>query len=223
MDHTSEQKLKEQEQLIAVLKFTPRTYTLMLSGYGGEIVLGSVPREQYQYFVDNNIDIEEFAWDEDYADEVPEEMRPFEPGSWHECSDVAHESGCELSDSNYITVTDENGKQHWQSDLGHSTLTYAGIEVDESDEYLCSDRQDRANTVGFVGQSIEKGCFFEGELELTTPFDPAKLAISYSDIEGWSLISGVTYDGVDIEGHDGYSTSGKGSEFKFYDTGEVNA
>jgi hypothetical protein len=208
---------QEKEQLIAVLKFAPRTYTLMLSGYGGEIVLGSVPREQYQYFVDNKIDIEEFAWNDDH-DEVPEEMRPFEPGSWHECSDVAHESGCELSDSNYITVNDENSNIQWQSNLGHSTLTDAGIEVDESDEYLCSDRADRVNTVGFVGQSIEKGCFFEGELELTAPFDPAKLAISYSDIEGWSLISGVTYDGVDIEGHDGYSTSGKGSEFKFYDT-----
>jgi hypothetical protein len=223
MDNTIEQKLKEQEQLIAVLKFTPRTYTLMLSGYGGEIVLGSVPREQYQYFVDNEIDLEEFAWDEDCATEVPEDMRPFEPGCWHECSDVAHESGCELSDSNYITVTDENGEQHWQSNLGHSTLTDAGIEVDESDEYLCSDREDRVNTVGFVGQSTEKGCFFDGELALTEPFDPAKLAISYSDIEGWSLISGVTYDGVDIEGHDGYSTNGKGSEFKFYDTGEDNA
>tara|TARA_R110000796_G_scaffold45937_6_gene111105 strand:+ start:1759 stop:2463 length:705 start_codon:yes stop_codon:yes gene_type:complete len=218
MDITTEQKLKEQEQLVAVLKFTPRTYTVMLSGYGGEIVLGSVPREQYQYFVDNKIDIEQFAWDEDYADEVPEDMQPFTPGSWHECSDVAHESGCELSDYNVITVTDENGKQHWQSNLGYAALAAAGIEIDQSDEYLCSDRADRANTVGFIGQSTEKGCFFEGELELTTPFDSAKLAINYNDIEGWSLISSVTYDGVDIEGHDGYSTRGKGSEFKFYDT-----
>ena len=214
--------IKEQEELVEILKFTPRTYTLMLSGYGGEIVLGSVPREQYQYFVDNEIDIEEFAWDSDNEAGVPEEMQPFEPGSWHECDDVAHESGCELCDSNYITVTDENGKEHWQSKLGYSTLTDAGVEVDESDEYLCSDRADRENTVGFVGQSTEKGCFFEGELELTAPFDPAKLAISYSDIEGWSLISGVTYDGVDIEGHDGYSTRGKGSDFKFYDTSDDN-
>ena len=74
--------------------------------------------------------------------------------------------------------------------------------------------------MGFIGQSVEKGCFFEGELNLTAPFDPAKLAINYSDIEGWSLITGVTYDGEDIEGYDGYDTRGKSSEFKFYDTGE---
>ena len=215
--------IKEQEELVEILKFTPRTYTLMLSGYGGEIVLGSVPREQYQYFRDNEIDIEDYAWDCDNEQEVPEEMQPFFPGEWHSCDDIAHESGVELCDSNYITVTDENGKEHWQCKLGYMDLTDAGAEVDESDEYLCSDREDRENTVGFVGQSIEKGCFFEGELELTAPFDPAKLAISYSDIEGWSIVNGVTYDGVDIEGTDGYSTNGKGSEFKFYDTGEDNA
>ena len=215
-----DQKIKEQEELIQTLKFTPRTYRVMLSGYGGEIVLGSVPREQYEYFRDNEIDIEEYAWDCDNEQEVPEEMQPFTPGEWHSCDDVAHESGCELSEYNYITVTDENGKEHWQCKLGYSELTDAGVEVDETEESLCSDRADRENTVGFIGQSVEKGCFFEGELNLTAPFDPAKLAINYSDIEGWSLITGVTYDGEDIEGYDGYDTRGKSSEFKFYDTGE---
>lgn len=217
---TKKDKLAEQEELIQTLKFTPRTYRVMLSGYGGEIVLGSVPREQYEYFRDNEIDIEEYAWDSDNEQEVPEEMQPFTPGEWHSCDDVAHESGCELSEYNYITVTDENGKEHWQCKLGYSELTDAGVEVDETEESLCSDRSDRENTVGFIGQSVEKGCFFEGELNLTAPFDPAKLAINYSDIEGWSLITGVTYDGEDIEGYDGYDTRGKSSEFKFYDTGE---
>jgi len=220
---TKKDKRKEQEELVAILKFTPRTYRVMLSGYGGEIVLGSVPREQYQYFRDNEIDIEEYAWDCDNEQEVPEEMQPFTPGEWHDCDDVAHESGCELSEYNYITVTDENGKDHWQCKLGYSELTDAGVEVDETEESVCSDRSDRENTVGFIGQSVEKGVFFEGELNLTAPFDPAKLAINYSDIEGWSIITGVTYDGEDIEGYDGYDTRGKSSEFKFYDTGEDDA
>ena len=217
---TKKDKIKEQEELIQTLKFTPRTYRVMLSGYGGEIVLGSVPRVQYQYFQDNSIDLEDYANDWDNEMEVPEEMQPFSPGEWHDCDDVAHESGCELSDYNYITVSDEKGKEHWQCKLGYSELADAGVEVDETEESLCSDRSDRENTVGFIGQSVEKGCFFEGELNLTAPFDPAKLAINYSDIEGWSIITGVTYDGEDIEGYDGYDTRGKSSEFKFYDTGE---
>ena len=214
---------KQKEQLMQTLKFTPRTYRVMLSGYGGEIVLGSVPREPYEYFRDNGVDIEEFANDWDNERQVPEDMQPFTPGEWHSCDDIAHESGCELSDYNLITVYDENGKEHWQSALGYNALTDAGVEVDETAEFLCSDRDDKENTVGFVGQSVEKGCFFEGELQLTAPFDPAKLSILYNDIEGWSLIIGVVYDGVDVDGYDGYDTRGKSSEFKFYDTGEDNA
>ena len=210
---------KQKEELIAVLKFTPRTYKVMLSGYGGEIVLGSIPREQYKYFIDNDIDLEEFANDWDNEMEVPEDMQPFTPGEWHECDDIAHENGCELDGSNYITVIDEHGKEHWQSNLDHSTLVAAGIEVDGSTEE-CENRADRENTVGFIGQNTEKGTFFDANLELTEPFDPTKLSINFTDVQGWCLINGVTYDGVDIEGHDGYDTTGKGSEYKFCDTGK---
>ena len=217
---TKKDKLKEQEELIQTLKFTPRTYTVTMYGYGGEIVLGSVPREQYEYFRDNEIDIEEYAWDSDNEQEVPEDMQPFEPGSWHECDHVAHESGVELSEYNTISVSDENGKEVWSCPLGYTELTDAGVEVNGFEEFMCADRSDRENTVGFIGQSTEKGVFFDGPLELKAPFDPSKLVISYSDIEGWALVSGVEYDGEEIEGMDGYDTRGKSSEFKFYDTGE---
>ena len=36
--------IDEQEKLIAHLKFTPRTYKIQLWGYGGEYVMGTVPR-----------------------------------------------------------------------------------------------------------------------------------------------------------------------------------
>ena len=48
--------------------------------------------------------------------------------------------------SENIIVTDENGKEHWQCKLGYSELTDAGVEVDETEESLCSDRTDRENT-----------------------------------------------------------------------------
>ena len=211
------QKIQEQEEIIQKLRFTPRTYTVTMYGYGGEIVLGSVSREHYEYFRDNDIDIEEYAWDSDNEQEVPEDMQPFDPGCWHECDNVAHESGVELSEYNTIMVSDENGNEVWSCKLGYTELTDAGVEVECFDESLCSDRTDRENTVGFIGQSGEKGTFFEGPLELTAPFDPSKFVITYSDIEGWALVSGVDYEGESIEGMDGYSTTGKSSDFKFYD------
>ena len=40
--------------------------------------------------------------------------------------------------------------------------------------------------------------------------------MTYGDYEGWELCSYVEYDGVDIEGHDGYNTRGKGSDFRVF-------
>lgn len=214
---------KQKEQLMQTLKFTPRTYTVMLSGYGGEIVLGSIPRPIYNFFRENDIDIEEYAWDWDNEAEVPEDMQPFNPGEWHDCDQIAHETGVELSDYCNITVSDENGKEVWSCSLGHSDLEDAGVEVECFAEDLCYDRDDRENTVGFIGQSVEKGTFFDGPLDLKAPFDPKKLRIVYSEIEGWCLVTSVQYDGEDLDGTDGYSTSGKSSEFKFYDTGDDDA
>ena len=44
------QRLAEQQKLIEVLKFTPRTYKIQLWGYGGEYVMGTVDRKIYDYF-----------------------------------------------------------------------------------------------------------------------------------------------------------------------------
>ena len=40
----------EHEQLIEVLKWTPRTYSIQAWGYGGEVVMGRVDRKIYNYF-----------------------------------------------------------------------------------------------------------------------------------------------------------------------------
>lgn len=214
--------IEDQEKLVEILKFTPRTYRVSLTGYGGEIVLGSVNRTIYEYFKQNDFDIEEYSWDSDYAEEnnIDEDKQPFEPGSWHECDDLAHESGCEFSEYNYITVCDENGNEVWSCRLDYEELEKHGIEVDCYEEVLCSDRTDAESTVGYIGQSVEKGTFFDGDLELTAPFDPKLLKIGYGEYEGWCLVGSVTYMDEDIEGTDGYDTRGKSMECKFYDTGD---
>mgnify|MGYP000988599651 CR=1 FL=1 len=39
----------EYEQLMATLKFTPRTYKVSMWGYGGEKVMGTVERDVWDY------------------------------------------------------------------------------------------------------------------------------------------------------------------------------
>jgi len=209
---TNEQK----EQLVQILKFTPRTYRIEMSGYGGEVVLGRVDRKVYDYFQKNKIDIEEYArsWEETT---IPENLQPFNPGSWYDCDDIAHECGVEMSDLCYVRVYDEHGEQVWEHCLDPTDLEDSEIETEVfSEDYM--DFQPEG-TVVFYGQNFEKGLFFGGDLHLTEPFDPANLKFIYSDIEGWCVCNTIEYNGESIDSED-YNTTGKSSTYGMSVIGE---
>ena len=197
----------EKEQLIATLKFTPRTYKVELVGRGGEISIGTVKPAVYEYFDTNDIDIEEFAGDWDNELEVPEEFQPFTPGEWHDCDDIAHETGADIT-SSMIRVYDELGNPVWESDLDLDALAKHSIEMNCYEEVYPDDTAP-AGSYYYIGQSVEKGLFFEGEIHLTAPFDPKLLSLSYGDYDGWELCNSVVYNGEDID-NENYDTSGKG-------------
>jgi hypothetical protein len=209
---------EEKQELIDILKFTPCTYTIQLWGYGGEHVMGTVTREIYDYFKKRRLSVSDFAWDSDYADEnnVPEEMWPFTPGSWYECDDMGHVNGVDRS-AGTLQICDENGNVVYEKSL--EDIDGCG---DDEPEFSCSDEvwidSKDPGTVVFIGVSSEKGTFFEGEIELTQPFDPSKLCLCYDEIDGNEIISSVEYDGEDLDNNGG-STNGKSSDFGFYIAG----
>ena len=199
---------QQKEQLVQTLKFTPRTYTVRINGYGGEIAMGKK----------NFIDVENYSYNsaEEGDDEyiaVPEELQPFTQGNWWDCDGIEHNSGAEFGGA-WLIIEDENGNEVLETELGHN-LEDQGCEV----ECFCSEEIEdyvTDETAVFVGQNFEKGCFFEGELELTAPFDISKFKFVYSEIAGWKILNCVEYDGEDIDGSNGYSTTGKSSSFSFY-------
>lgn len=211
---------KQKQELIETLKFTPRTYTLNISGYGGESYAGVVDRKIYDFFKSKNIDINQYAWD--YDDErwkdIPEAMRPFYPGSPYDCDNIFHIAGAELTDLNYVIVTDEKGDTHWETTASYSELDDQGVDVEcsASNEF---DDLDPGTVVFWAGQG-EKGCFFEGEIELRAPFDPRLLRIYFESNDNWDIISSVEYDGEEIDGSNGYSTTGKWSDAKWIIVGD---
>lgn len=204
---------KQKEELIATLKFTPRTYQMLIQGYGGECYAGRVDRKIYDYFKAQKIDMDEYASSYDEFEGMPVDMQPFTPGSPYECDGLFHASGAELSDLNSIEVFDEKGNTHWECTAGLNDLEDKGVVVDE---FSSTDLDDlEPGEVAFWGGQGEKGCFFDGEIYLKAPFDPAKLRIIYETCDGWSIINGVEYDGVEIDGSGGYSTTGKWGEAKW--------
>jgi hypothetical protein len=211
---------KQKQELIETLKFTPRTYTITLSGYGGECYAGLVDRKIYDFFAAKQIDINQYdwEWDQDKWRDIPESMQPFSPGDAYDCDNLFHAAGAELSDTNYITVSDEHGDTHWEHSLGFTDLIKAGVEVECSSETEFGDLDD--GSVVFWGGQGEKGCFFEAAVELRAPFNPAKLKILYEECDGWPIVSYVEYDGEELDGSGGYSTNGKWAEAKWIVIGE---
>ena len=208
----------EKEKLMEVLKFTPRTYKIQMWGYGGEKIMGTVDRKIYDYFRHRRLDLSDFAWDSDYADDnkIPEDMQPFPPGSWYECDDMAHASGV-ARNAGTLQIEDEHGETVYERRLED----ISGGDEDEPEwgggEESWIDEKP-AGTVVFIGSSNEKGTFFEGEIPLTQPFDITKLTLCYDEIDGEELINRVEYDGVEIDNWGG-NTSGKSSDFGMYIAG----
>lgn len=203
------------DDIIKALKFTPRDITISTSGYGGEIAMGRITAAQYNFWQGRD-DFSDMVWDWDYEmpPDTPEDLRFVNEGSWYECDDIAHENGVEMSDLCRIMVTDsETGDVIWESGLGISQLEQHGIEVLWSQNI---ERADYPDSYLFIGQSIEKGSFWEGKIRITQPFDPALLAFQINEIDGWCLFGGLTYDGEDPEDLGSYDTTGKGSEFSLH-------
>jgi len=208
------------KELIDTLKFTPCTYKLRIWGYGGEYVMGTVDRKIYDYFKQRRLDVEAFAWDSDYADEnnIPEDMQPFFPGSWHECDNMGHSWGADRNVGT-IQVENENGDIVYEKPLEDVN----GYDDDSPElsggEEVWIDSQEKG-TVVFIGVSSEKGTFFEADINLKMPFNPTKLCLTYDEIDGNEIITSVSYDGEELENQGG-DTNGKGSDFGFYIAGSL--
>lgn len=214
--------IKEQEELIQVLKFTPRTYKIRLWGYGGEYVMGTVDRKIYDYFRRRRLDVSEFAWNDDYVEteNIPEDMWPFSPGGWHDGDDIGHCWGVDRS-AGTIQVEDEHGNVVFEKRL-EDVSGFGEDDENPEPEWLGGEEywidMKPAGTVVFVATSSEKGTFFEGEIQLKAPFNPGRIGLKYDEIDGNEIITGVEYLGEEIENWGG-DTSGKGSDFGFYVAG----
>jgi len=204
----------QKQELIEILKFTPRTYKIQMWGYGGEKVMGRVDSKVWDYCIKHRIDLVDMAWG-DY-DEIVEErgldpdMLPFTPGSWYECDGMAHTHGVSRN-AGTIQIEDENGNTVFEKSLD----SIVGGGCDGEPDWCCNDEvwvgQAKKGEVVFIGSSNEKGTFFEGEIELKAPFNIEKLVLNYDEIDGEELINSVYYDDEEIENYGG-STDGKSSD-----------
>jgi len=210
----------EQQKIIDTLKFTPRKYKISMWGYGGEKVMGTVSREVWDYCMENSVDISEIAWsDEDIVrDEMglDPDMMPFTPGSWYECDDMAHVNGV-ARNAGTLQITDEKDETIFEKSLEDLDGGEESPEWSIGEEVWINMRE--PGEIVFVGNSNEKGTFFEADIELKSPFDITKLTLHYDEVDGEEIVTGASYDGEDLDNWGG-STDGKSSDFTMCLVGE---
>ncbi len=204
--------LEEKEQLIEAIKAEKKKFNIYLTGYGGEIVIGRITKEQYEFWQDRE-DLDEYVYDYDGEMEIPEEMKMFPDGSWYECDDFVHENGCEFSNACWVTVYDEEDNEVFSCPLDYDSLEDKGVFTEgmRQDEFYLDSDSDA--DYAFFGQNFEKGTFQTFEVE-DYKFDPAKLNFRLIDVEGWELVTGVSYMSEELDDTGGYSTTDKSSDFK---------
>jgi hypothetical protein len=139
-------------------------------------------------------------------------MQPFPPGSWYEGDDMGHASGVSRN-AGTLQIEDENGDIVFQK-------SFDDFDYEEGEpDWCCHDEvwidSQPPGTVVFIGNSNEKGTFFEADLPLKAPFDITKLELGYDEIDGEEIVNRVKYDGEEIDNWGG-STDGKSSDFGFY-------
>ena len=216
--------IKEKKKLIRTIKTPNRFFRLNFSRYGGEVAMGTITKDQYEYWSDND-GFEEYmvAVDYDPVDankEIPKRAQFDQP--FYEYSNICHLSGPEWDDSQtvYIEEIDKNGKpiedddgnfvQDIQYDFGD--LKSLGAEIICSEEHHTGSKSCE-NEYYVFGQYFNKGGWHTPDIIKTGPdgIEIDKLKIRYVNADGFKVFNDIEYDGEEYYLEE--DSTGKSSSF----------
>lgn len=171
-------------------------FKIQIEGYGGELIIGKISKEAYEYWKDK--DQEElvnfcFGFSDD---DIPEEAMFCDPENWYEVDNIVHERALNINDWFKITVYDEDEEEvfcYVKDDETTENIDLSNL-LEETREIYYTEQ----SSYLFFGYNIEEDFYVEGEFE-ADKFEPEKLAIKFIDYLETALIECVTYDGEVIE------------------------
>jgi hypothetical protein len=218
--------LKKKQALIKKLKTPERFFKIDFGRYGGEVAMGSITKEQYEYWADKDqSDFEEYmtniGWgDEETNKDVPKQAQ-FDQ-EFYEYNDICHLSGPEFADSQYMTIsevdkegnalTDENGNYIEDETVNMEDFEDRGAKITCEAEHNSGTQSCKDNYYMF-GQYFNKGGWHTPDIVKTGPdgFDFKKLEIAYEDCDGFKVFNEFLYNGDSY--HLEEDSTGKSSSF----------
>ena len=200
--------IKQKKKLIKTIKNPIRYFKLNFSRYGGEVAMGTITKDQWEYWSDND-GFEEYMGQVDYDaeeanKEIPKRAQFDQP--FYEYGNICHMSGPEWDDSQtmYIEEIDKDGKPLESEDGGF----VADIQHDFGDfeslgaEVICEEEHNVSsksceNEYYVFGQYFNKGGWHTPDIIKTGPdgIEMDKLKIRYTNADGFKVFNEVEYDG----------------------------
>ena len=222
----SARKIKEQKKLIRTIKNPERYFKLDFGRYGGEVAMGTITKEQFEFWEGKDDDFAQYLNDRGFdpaeANEkygVPENAR-FDK-EFYEYEDICHSSGPELSDGQYMIIQevtkdgdslqDEDGNFVEDQTIEMADFEKLGVKVNCVEEHHSG--SDSCKDVYYLfGQYFNKGGWYT-EVIKTGPdgIDPKKLTINYENADGFKVFNEIEYDGTGY--HLEEDSTGKSSSF----------
>ena len=158
-------------------------YDIEITGSGGEIAIGSLTQEAYEYWESQHDEVLTEHLFSGSSDIAEDDYRYI--GSFEDSGDIVHTYGVNADDCK-ITVKDENGKTVYTSSTPAITRNHI-IAPEDRDP-------------GFFIKSItyEKGTFFQAEID-AEKFSKESLKFYAKSIDNDVIIHGIEYDNKEIE------------------------
>ena len=201
--------VKQKKKLIKTIKTPERFFKIDFGRYGGEVAMGSITKEQYNYWYDND-KFEEYMSNMGFGD--VQELNKGIPKNaqfdrdFYEYEDIGHMNGPEFADTQYINISevdrkgmplkDDNGNYVEDETVDMAEFEKRGAKITCGAEHNAGSDSCKDNYFIF-GQYFNKGSWATEEIIKTGPdgFDFKKLEITYENFDGFKVFSDITYDG----------------------------
>jgi hypothetical protein len=200
--------LKQKKKLIRTIKNPFRYFRLNFSRYGGEVAMGTITKDQYEYWSDND-GFEEYMvavdFDADDANkEIPKRAQFTHP--FYEYSDICHLSGPEWSESQTMYIEEvgkdgnpiDDGEGGYVKDIQHDfgDLESLGALIKCTETHNSGSKSCKDHYYVF-GQYFNKGGWHTPDIIKTDAdgIEIDKLTIEMVNADGFKVFNEIEYDG----------------------------
>lgn len=191
---------EEKQVFFNYIKFLPRTYKILVEGYGNEFVFAGISKNAHKFWGQTyGINLHYYICDDDYDVNssgiftIPKYADILGNQEWYEIKNSIYVKGADTSAYTVVSVLDECDKVVWSSRLDLTTLAATGIPCNVTVQSLPSRK------AYFKGKSTLEGIIYGGDIHLTDEFDAINLTFNYINIDNEDVMIDIHYMGVNID------------------------